>query len=81
MSKISKENSIINSKNSSKVPINENIVRKGLSNNSNKNINTSKEREFGRDITNSINNQQQKSSKGHISSLQKKYDDLKKVFD
>ena len=81
MSKISKENSIINSKNSSKVPINENIVRKGLSNNSNKNINTSKEREFGRDITNSINNQQQKSSKGNISSLQKKYDDMKKVID
>ena len=79
MSKIVRENSITMIKNTSKVPLNENLAKHVSSNNSNKPINSSKERQFGRDITTSINNKVKLSNEGK-QNIQSKYNEMKKVF-
>ena len=78
MSKIIKENSINMIRNQTKVPMNENLVKRVSSNNSNKQNILSREREFGRDITN-ITNEKQKSQNETTSTLRTKYNDMKKV--
>ena len=79
MSKVIQENYAKITVNSRRVPLNENLVKKVSSINSKKHMNSGKEREFGRDITNSLN-ENQKPLNDSISTLKTKYIDMKKVF-
>ena len=80
MSKIKRETSINLIKNPNKVPLNENFVKRTTLINSNKILNSGKPREFGKDITNSINDKLTKPNQDSSSSnLQKKYNDMKQV--
>ena len=79
MSKIKRETSINLVKLQNKVPVNENLVKRVSSNNSSKNTNSGKPREFGRDITNLINEKQTCNNNGSNSNINKKFNETKQV--
>jgi hypothetical protein len=80
MSKIKRETSINLVKLQNKVPVNENLVKRVSSNNSGKITNSGKPREFGRDITNIINDKQTSSNNGSNSNINKKFNETKHVI-